>query len=353
MSKVFLCYFSATGNTRRAISIAAGMYRDRGFEPREVFISRLTPHPVLEPDDHLIIAFPILGFSAPSVVWDWVGRFPRGQSGRAALLCVCGAISSTGPARHGWSGSAARGMAKRLGRRGYRVDHTGEVSYPENWTQFFSSPPSDDIAGILEEGDGCVRDFVAAVLDGRPGLVPRDPFRTLSAPVAVLFRLFARRFMGRLFVADSSCTSCGLCASTCPAGAIAMRRGKPEWRFTCTGCNRCINACPAAAIQTSTARLVLHLGINIGAMVLSWQFVAGLLNRLGLAHGAAGNLLFAAGFISLVLALTFLQLGPFDVLIRILERIPVLSPLFRTGFSTKFRRYLAPGFRPAPPDSGK
>lgn len=43
---------------------------------------------------------------------------------------------------------------------------------------------------------------------------------------------------------------CGLCASACPAGAIALDQGRPALRGACLGCGQCAAVCPTAALET-------------------------------------------------------------------------------------------------------
>ncbi|QTX33007.1 4Fe-4S binding protein [Aminithiophilus ramosus] len=54
------------------------------------------------------------------------------------------------------------------------------------------------------------------------------------------------------FVVDeTSCRSCGLCASVCPAGAVAGRKGEPYVidATACILCGKCHEACPFQAIR--------------------------------------------------------------------------------------------------------
>ena len=44
--------------------------------------------------------------------------------------------------------------------------------------------------------------------------------------------------------------------------------------------------------------------------------------------------------------LTAIQLGPLNAVIRSLERRPAFRRFFAAGHTRKYRRYLAPGFRP-------
>ena len=54
--------------------------------------------------------------------------------------------------------------------------------------------------------------------------------------------------MAKIAVLERKCTGCGLCASSCPFGAIDMKDGKPEMNAACKVCGICVKACPEKAI---------------------------------------------------------------------------------------------------------
>lgn len=62
--------------------------------------------------------------------------------------------------------------------------------------------------------------------------------------------------------ASSSCTACGLCAKSCPAGAIDSANPRVTDKTKCIGCMRCISICPAKArnvnpVMTKIAALAI------------------------------------------------------------------------------------------------
>ncbi|MDE7212465.1 MAG: 4Fe-4S binding protein, partial [Lachnospiraceae bacterium] len=53
--------------------------------------------------------------------------------------------------------------------------------------------------------------------------------------------------------ADNSCTSCGLCAKQCPAGAIDKEKLKIADKKKCISCMRCVVKCPQSARKVNGA----------------------------------------------------------------------------------------------------
>jgi MinD superfamily P-loop ATPase len=55
-------------------------------------------------------------------------------------------------------------------------------------------------------------------------------------------------------VSKRLCTGCGFCARSCPAGAIAMTDGRPQFSARCEHCSGCVNRCPQKALSFGRAR---------------------------------------------------------------------------------------------------
>lgn len=59
---------------------------------------------------------------------------------------------------------------------------------------------------------------------------------------------FASLMKTSKFHSAPTCTGCGICASKCPNGNIAMANGRPQWGDNCTYCLRCYHSCPSHSV---------------------------------------------------------------------------------------------------------
>lgn len=355
MSILHILYYSGTGNTKRALGIVAGRLAAKGFAPAWHDLAEGLPAlGDSASEDLFLVGFPALGFSAPEPVIRVLKALPRLGARRAAILCACGATWSRGKVVPGWAGTAVPEAVRILESKGLDILSSAEVSYPENWRQVSRPASGEAREALVAAGDAETLAFAEALegaVEGkeRPRL-RRGPMARLLMPlVARLFRVFGRRALAKLFVADADCTGCGACARACPAKAISMEAGRPSWTTACSACNRCINACPAGAIQSSNLRFALVFVPNLAACCLAFPAAGALVAALGRAAGLdlprlASGLLEAAGGIALYSAFTFLQVGPLDAVLRLLERRPASKKAFDRSFTKGFPRYLAPGF---------
>lgn len=350
MNRTVIAVFSGTGNARRAAGIVVAELESVGRKTELLDLAAGTGShiPELGAGDLLVLCSSTLGFSPPGLVLDMLKAAPRSSGAQVAMLCVCGGVMHKGRISGGWSGAASVVALGVLRRKGWEPVGSADASYPQNWTQMTEVVLGNDQAAIIGRGDADARAFGKAVATGQREFLRRNAL-TLSVGrfVGFIFRLMASKILGSMYIADDSCTSCGLCARVCPAGAIVMQSSMPTWTLRCIDCNRCINACPTASIQTSTARLIIFAAVNVAAMIGSPPLARGILNTAapGLSGPAFGLVSFLAG-VALYAAITLLQLGPLARLISVLERKPALRRFFTASFTRRYQRYLAPGFKP-------
>ncbi|MFA6507250.1 MAG: EFR1 family ferrodoxin [Treponemataceae bacterium] len=338
--KIAIRYFTGTGNTARACSIAAKEFEAAGYtvDTQELRAAMPSPYIGIEGADLLLVAFPVLGFSPPVTLLRWLARLPKQKGAKAATLAIGGATYLGDRYIPGWGADAAFSAARSLRRRGREILGIGETSYPDNFTQVTNPPTEKQCAAIRQINDPTVAKFVKKLIDHmknsgpKPMLKRSKKIRVPFAAIAFLFRWFGRPTLARTYVSDDSCTGCGLCARNCPARAIKLRRGRPSWNLRCVACNRCINICPSKSILTSSVALALHLLFAIFTFALALSLP---LPRELLTPARAGIR------ILLLIAFFIVQIGPLSFLLRFLARNEKSHSLFEASFTKKFRRYKA------------
>jgi NAD-dependent dihydropyrimidine dehydrogenase PreA subunit/flavodoxin len=335
--KTVMYYFSATGNTARAVQAIAERLKAAG---QEVWLQPVDqePAPPHEIPDLTVVAFPIWSWAAPHFILEFVRRMPRASGARAAVFSTGGSFGGQGVGE----------VERLLRKRGYSVVGSGEAIYPENWVLGFNPPVGEKLKDILATGDEQVARFADSLLSAQP-----EHFhcawihRVWSRAIALLFRTTGRRTLGKMFIADDTCTSCALCETRCPVHSIRMvgTPSRPQWNASCASCYRCINLCPVKAIQISLPLMILQLSLSLGLTVLCWFPLAGLYRQLVACPGFARIGLTAVATGLLLTTLTIVQL---TVLSRAFDWLATRMPLrsfFLRNYTHRFGRYRAPGFR--------
>jgi ferredoxin len=342
--KASATFFSGTGNTRHAAeSLAAGLRRS-GW--------RVTVHEIAPPrpgrpndgqqtgahPDLAVFAFPVFAFSVPDIVRRYLRSLPAADGIPAAVVAVFGNDFAGPPSARrrvsGFEGGALEAAARMLDRRGYRVVATRVVGYPTSFTQFMEPPREEECRLIRADAASEVAGIAADLAAGRHVLRERGiGTRIWTGVVGALFSLVGRRVLGKLYIADARCTSCGWCERACPAETIRMqgpgRRPRlPRWGWRCEACQRCINGCPEDAIQVSLVRLVT---LVIAAM--PWGLLV--------ARSVPWCSFPGAGLLAWLVGALVATVGV-DLILRLLERVPAARRFLRRGYTRGFRRYRDP-----------
>lgn len=98
-------------------------------------------------------------------------------------------------------------------------------------------PNVDDCNELTEFGDRILEKAISNNLS-KPPIPGNRPYKKAGS--------------GMVPKADSSCTSCGLCAQKCPASAISANTPRATDKSKCISCMRCVSICPVHARKVSS-----------------------------------------------------------------------------------------------------
>jgi ferredoxin len=346
-----ITFFSGTGNTRRACALLAAGLERAGWR---VSLSEIAPPrregqggsaasgAGAERPDLAVFAFPVFALGLPRIVRRYVRELPAVDGTPAAVLSVFGDYFSGPPAARrrgsGYEGGAPDEAARLLARKGYDVRTARAAGFPASFIQFVPAPDAGECRLLLKESEAAVAALADDLDAGRHRRQPKGGWsRFQSALLRELFALLGRRMMGKLYVADERCTSCGWCERACPVQTIRLRGAKgargprrlPRWGWRCEACQRCINGCPEASIQVSVFRILVLLAVA----ALPWaRWLA----------AVVPSLAFPGSRILAWLVGTALATVVVDLLLRPLERVPGARRVLFASYTRKFRRYPGP-----------
>ena len=182
------------------------------------------------------LVFPVYSWGAPQIVEQFCRFITLENGAYAYAVCTCG-------------DDAGRTM-QRLKRR-FAYQSAWSIAMPNNYIIGFDvdSPAleQEKIAQARERLNAIAGDVLSR--KNHVFQVFEGAFAGIKTVlVRPMFNAFARGTSS--FSVDATCNACGLCARSCPIGAIEMQNGKPVWvKKRCTRCMGCINRCPMRAIQ--------------------------------------------------------------------------------------------------------
>ncbi len=332
-------YFSGTGNTFRAASIVKKKLEDSGYQVslRNIEMGVYTSSTGLD-----IFAFPVYAYDVPEIMMRYIKSLAPARKKKAAVIAVHGMLwhKPVVPGDGGDPGYSFEHAKWALSRKGYDVAYTMAVGFPHSITTLLSAPRPEEIIKIREASDKRVEAFADMVARGEKSLQKCGPLPVIYSLVpGLVFGIFGRRGLGKLYVADTACIKCGRCIESCPAKAIRFSLGRPRWSWKCQGCQRCINICPRRAVQASLPRAFAM----IGGLFIPWDTLAFNLLPVSLPSGIAGIALDIA--VWALLYLIFLYIA--DKLLFIMEAIPLVGKAMSLNLSSPNRRYMDPLFMSA------
>lgn len=238
--RVCLYVFSGTGNTLKCAEAFKDAFVSRGAN---VLIHKITfdngevPDPKLF--DYIGIGFPVHGFNAPQIMFDFVRALPDIDGKEYFFFRTSGE-----PLK--WNDGASLFLEEALSGIGYR--RAGEYGYVMPYNMIFRH--DDGMASLMYKTMlARVPTAVDEILAGKPTAAARPRGgKTLSE--ILLIEHPAMNINGKMFKVNADkCVKCMQCVRNCPTKNIRYENGKFVFGYGCVMCARCSFNCPTDAFN--------------------------------------------------------------------------------------------------------
>ncbi|WDV45183.1 EFR1 family ferrodoxin [Clostridiaceae bacterium M8S5] len=242
MKSVVIYYFSGTGNTE----IVADMFKNE-FSKNNYNITLIRIEDVLknnlklelEKFEMIGIGSPIIGFGAPSIIYDFIRILPKESSKKIFIFRTAGGVA---PINY----NASKLMMRKLAKKGYEVFHERVFSISSNWVVKF-----DDlvIKQLYEVTNKKVGIMCNELIDGKKRILKTGIGLKILAEFAMHSFPYLLRLVGKDLTINKSCSNCGVCIKNCPVNNIYLKNGKIRFKLSCNSCMRCVYSCQTSSIN--------------------------------------------------------------------------------------------------------
>jgi ferredoxin len=336
--KVFIYYFSGSGNSRKVASWLTQVASEKEIESQLKNISQIDLFSIEPPDANALIVFvsPIHGFNYPPVMLRFIRHFPKGNNQTVLMNTRAGMLIGR------WITPGVTGIAFYLSAfflllKGYSIQAIKPVDMPSNWISLHPGLNARTVQFLHEKNKERVRSFANRIFADKASFKALfEIYDLLLAPIALGYFFVGRFIFAKTFYASRDCDNCNICVKGCPVKAIIKVDNRPFWTFNCESCMKCIGNCPKKAIETG------HGFILVYSLVFSLIFLGAFYKYFDLYFFPLENSLLkmvveSVLFVSLI-ALWY-RIVHWSIRFKIVERIIVFSSF--TKYKWWGRRYKA------------
>lgn len=275
-SKVYLYYFSGTGNAKRVTEWISENCISKSIPVEIIKIEEgIKPH-IETTEEKKLIGFlsPTHGFNLPPLVLHFIFAFPKVKNADVFILNTRAGMKLSKLFLPGLSGIALLLAALVLFLKGFRIKGLQPIDLPSNWISLHPGLKQKVVESMYERIRKKVEKFSNKILSGKrvyTGLISL-PVDLAISPISIGYYFIGRFMLAKTFVATSKCTACELCVKQCPVQALKMKNNRPYWTYDCESCMRCMNTCPERAIETPHGFVIVLWVIlfNIPPIFLTW-----------------------------------------------------------------------------------
>lgn len=226
--------FSPTGGTEKAAEIIVSEWSASAetidLTDRAADFSKYR----IEAEDLVLIAVPSYGGRVPGLAAERLAQI-RGNSARCVLLCVYG--------NRAYEDTLLE-MADIAESCGFTVAAAAAAVAEHSVVHQYASgrPDGEDERRLKAFAKTVQEKFGAGTLKSGIQIPGSRPYKKAGG-------------VGMVPKAGADCIACGLCAETCPAGAIPRENLKTADSKKCISCMRCVVRCPRGARKVNGALL--------------------------------------------------------------------------------------------------
>lgn len=247
-------FFSGTGNSKKVVQWISETVTERKNNATSIDINNINrvnsdkPHA----DSTLFFISPIHGFNYPPVMMHFIMRFPKGKN-KVVLMNTRAGMRIGNWVTPGLTGIAFYFAALILLIKGYKIQAMRPVDMPSNWISVHPGLNKKAIRFLHFKNRSRVKKFTTCIIDGKNSYKPLiELVQDLAiAPISILYYLYGRFVLAKMYFASNDCNNCGLCIKNCPVKAIKLVSNRPFWTHHCESCMKCVGDCPKKAIEAA------------------------------------------------------------------------------------------------------
>jgi ferredoxin len=243
-----IAYLSPTGNAKHLAKKLKGH-----LEPHGAQLLRLdfTEPSQLQPNDHLVIMYPVHGFNPARPATEFIKALPSGLFKHVSLLAV-------GCAENWVNDAVSTDIRKILDKKNYSIIVDEVLAMPLTFIMAF---PNEMITKQIETAENRIKQISESLLNLTKSVKNPSIKSKLIHSIGKVEKVAAPLF-GLELHANKDCSSCGTCWTNCPGKNIKPNvKDNPKFGFSCLMCMRCIYNCPQGAISP---RISKYMPIKAG-----------------------------------------------------------------------------------------
>jgi ferredoxin len=215
--KTVIYYFTGTGNSLAVAKEICSNLPDCTLVPVASIAN--APGPVVPDADRVGIACPVYFAGLPSMVARFAAQLDLATSAYTFAVVTYGGSGAVPALRQ------LDGILRERSGRG--LDAGFSVKMPGNYVLLYGPPQGEKREKVLAAADTRIAEIARQAGAGISPPLPHAPFQQLLH--GLMYPQFIRtvRDADRQFTVSDACTSCGTCASVCPAANIELREKRP------------------------------------------------------------------------------------------------------------------------------